>query len=208
MSENKSSETGTPAESAAPDGSARLRVVALALMFVAVAAVAILCFTEAPQRHDLDFAGYGHGFDGDAKLPRETIQAALQEARDSMKARVKTSQVLGVTQMVLQWTGFCLGAVVTVIAGYHWQSDPKGLALAELKKAFGRKAKSLRFVGVISALATVLTVAAAKTGEASASFYDRAKETQARLNTAMADLQKAKSPEEAQAVLDALSVRR
>lgn len=179
-----------------------------ALLFIVVAAVVILCFTDAPQRHELDFAGYGHGFDGDAKLPRETIQTAFQEARDSMKSRVKTSQVLANTQMALQWAGFCLGAVVTVIAGYHWQSDSKGLSLADLKKAFGRKAKSLRYVGVLSALATVLTVAATKIGETSASFWDRAKETQTRLNTAVADLQKAKNAEEAQAVLDDLTVRR
>lgn len=205
MSENNAPEPDTPAK---PDGSARLRAVLWLLFFIAVAAMTLWCFTDAPRRHDLDFAGYGHGFDGDAKLPREKIQSALQEARDSMKSRVKTSQVLGVVQMALQWTGFCLGAIVTVIAGYHWHSDVKGLTLADLKKAFGRKARSLRFVGVVSALATVLTVAAAKVGEASASFYDRAKETQARLNTAVADLQKAKNAEEAQAVLDDLSVRR
>lgn len=205
MSENDASDTDFPAKA---NGSALLKAALWTVFFIVVAAVAFWSFNDAPRRHDLDFVGYGHGFDGDTKLPRETIQKALQEARESMKARVKTSQWLSAAQMALQWSGFCLGGLVTVIAGYHWQSESKGLALADLKKAFGRKAKSLRFVGIISALATVLTVAAAKTGEASASFWDRAKETQARLNTAVADLQKAKTAEEAQAVLDDLSVRR
>lgn len=185
-----------------------MRAAVVSMLFALVAGVAIFLFTEKPQRHNLDFAGYGHGFDGDSKLPREKIQAALEEARDSMRSRVKTSQILGNVQIVLQWAGFFLGAVVTVIAGYHWQTTAEDMKLTELKKALGRNAKSMRYMGVMSGLAAVLTVAAAKTGDAATTFYERAKETQGRLNAATSDLQNAKDAEEAQAVLDDLAVRR
>jgi len=134
-----------------------------------------------------------NGFEGNTLLPAGESQPHLDHAR---------SRMLAIN--IAAWASFLSTAAVTLILGYFGRRAPRTGAAANLS---GLPQKSARLIGVLAALAAVLTAAGAMAKNQAHDDYQKADSARDYINAAVSDLAGSKSQQEARDALDQLDLR-
>jgi hypothetical protein len=140
----------------------------------------------------------------DSPLPAEQTTAAFDAAR----ARMLHVNALGtrfrLAGDIVGWLSFSATAAITLIVGFYGRSPPVAGAAIDTQ---GLSPRSLRLIGLLAALAAVLTafgnIAIAKSSD----YYRRADQVRELIVRSRTDLAGAKSVDAAQAVLENLALQ-
>lgn len=145
-----------------------------------------------------------NGFEGTSVLPASEIQPHIDHARSKMLAVNTHGQVFSVADNIAAWSSFLCTAIVTLILGYFGRRAPADGAGADLS---GLPLKMARAIGVLAALAAVLTAAGALAKNQARDDYQKADAARNYINAAVSDLAAAKSEREARDALDQLDLQ-
>jgi hypothetical protein len=150
------------------------------------------------------FLGLGSAFEGNLQLPAEKINAAFEAARSRMLGANGYGTGFRVVGDIAGWLSFAATAAITLIVGFYGRPAPAAGAAPDTQ---GLPAGSVRLIGVLAALAAVLTgfsnLASVKSGE----YYKRADAIRDLVVRSRAEVLDAKTSEAAQAVLDELALQ-
>jgi hypothetical protein len=144
------------------------------------------------------------GFEGNPLLPASEIQPHIEHARSKMLAVNGHGQAFSLADNVASWLGFLCTATVTLILGYFGRRAPADGAGADLS---GLPLRMARVMGVLAALAAVLTAAGALAKNQARDDYQKADSARNYINAAVSDLSAAKSEREARDALDQLDLQ-
>jgi hypothetical protein len=150
------------------------------------------------------FLGLGSAFEGSLQLPVEKITAAFEAARSRMLAVNDRWTEFRIVCDVAGWLSFAATAAITLIVGFYGRPVPAAGAAPDTQ---GLPARSVRLIGVLAALAAILTgfgnLASVKSGD----YYKRADTIRDLIVRSRAEVIDAKTAEAAQAVLDELALQ-
>jgi hypothetical protein len=144
-----------------------------------------------------------NGFEGNTLLPASESQPHLDHARSRMLAINAHGQVFSLIDNIMAWASFLSTAAVTLILGYFGRRAPGAGAAANRS---GLPQRSARLIGVLAALAAVLTAAGAMAKNQSRDDYRKADSARDYINAAVSDLAGSKSQQEARDALDQLDL--
>jgi hypothetical protein len=144
------------------------------------------------------------GFEGSSLLPASEIQPHIDRARSRMLAVNGHGQVFSLADNIASWLSFLATATVTLILGYFGRRAPADGTGADLS---GLPLRSVRCIGVLAALAAVLTAAGALAKNQARDDYQKADAARNYINAAVSDLAGAKSEREARDALDQLDLQ-
>ena len=145
-----------------------------------------------------------NGFEGGNLLPATEIQPHIDHARSKMLAVNARGQVFAVTDNAASWLSFLCTAVVTLIMGYYGRRAPADGAAADVS---GLPLRLARAIGLLAALAAVLTATGALAKNEARDDYRKADSARTYINAAISDLASAKSEREARDALDQLDLQ-
>ena len=143
------------------------------------------------------------GFEGSAVLPTSETQPHLDHARARMLTMNSHGQVFSIVDNLASWASFLATAAVTLILGYFGRRAPAGNEPADTS---GLPSKSARAIGLLAAMAAVLTAGGAMARNQAREDYQKADSARDYINAAIADLAGAKTQQEARAALDKLDL--
>ena len=146
--------------------------------------------------------GASTGFEGSAPLPDSNIKPHFDRARMKMLEVNSQGKMLSTVALIASWASFLATASVTLILGYFGRRNP---AANEPPDASGLPARTGRLIGVLAALAAVLTAGGALTGNQARDDYDKASKAAELINATTTDLKSA-TTDEAHAALDKLDL--
>lgn len=146
--------------------------------------------------------GASAGFEGSAPLPNSEVQPHFDHARTKMLEVNSQGKTLSTAGLIASWASFLATALVTLILGYFGRRAPAANEPAELS---GLPARTGRMIGVLAALAAVLTAGGALAGNQARDDYDKASKAAELINATTTDLKSA-TPDEARAALDKLDL--
>lgn len=164
--------------------------------------VAVFAFSIGRQTVP-DVLGLGSGFEGNLQLPAQDIIATLNAARDKMFGINAFGGVLRLLGDIAGWLSFAATAAITLIVGSYGRAPAAGGAPADTT---GLPARSIRRIGFLAALAAMLTAFGSLAVVNSQDYIKRADTLHTALVSARADVTAAKTPDEAQAVLDRITL--
>jgi len=145
-----------------------------------------------------------NGFEGSTLLPASEIQPHIARARSKMLAVNGHGQAFSLADNIAAWLSFLCTAVVTLILGYFGRRAPVDGAGADLS---GLPLRMARAIGVLAALAAILTAAGALAKNQARDDYQKADSARNYINAAVSDLSAAKSEREARDALDQLDLQ-
>jgi hypothetical protein len=137
-------------------------------------------------------------------LSASTANPHIDRARARMLAINGHGQAFSIADSIASWLSFLCTATVTLILGYFGRRTPADGASADVS---GLPLGIARTIGLLAALAAVLTAAGALAKNQSREDYQHADLAQSDINTAISDLSSVKSEREAQDVLDKLDLQ-
>jgi hypothetical protein len=146
--------------------------------------------------------GASTGFEGSAPLPDSEIKPHFERARARMLEVNSHGRALSIADSIASWASFLATASVTLILGYFGRRAPAANESADVS---GLPARTGRLIGVLAALAAVLTAGGALAGNQARDDYEKASKAADLINATRADL-KGTTPDEARAVLDKLDL--
>lgn len=144
------------------------------------------------------------GFEGNSLLPATETQPHFDHARSRMLAINAHGEVFSVIDNVAAWASFLSTAAVTLILGYLGRRASSADAAANFS---GVPPKTARLIGVLAALAAVLTAAGAMAKNESRDDYQKADSARDYINATVSDLAGSKSQQEARDALDQLDLQ-
>ena len=145
-----------------------------------------------------------NGFEGSSLLPASEIEPHIEHARSKMLAVNAHGQTFSLADNLASWLSFLSTAMVTLILGYFGRRVPADGAGADLS---GLPLKMARVIGVLAALAAVLTAAGALAKNQARDDYQKADAARNYINATVSDLAGAKSEREARDALDQLDLQ-
>jgi hypothetical protein len=143
------------------------------------------------------------GFEGASPLPDSETKPHFDHAREKMLAVNSRGQTFSVADNLASWATFLSTAAVTLILGYFGRRAPAANEAADVS---GLPLRLGRLIGVLAALAAVLTAGGALARNQARDNYDKADKTRDLINATTTDLRSATSQAEAHAVLDKLDL--
>jgi hypothetical protein len=146
--------------------------------------------------------GASTGFEGGGPLPDSEVQPHFDRARAKMLAVNSHGSMLSTADTIASWLSFLATASVTLILGYFGRRAPTANEPADIS---GLSIRMGRLIGVLAALAAVLTAGGALARNQARDDYDKAGKAAELINTTTTDLRKANA-DEARAALDKLDV--
>jgi hypothetical protein len=177
---------------------------------VGLALIGLVLFTLWTSRAfqpSPDVLGIANEFEGNLQLPEQTIRPHFEHARERM-LRVNTDgtrwQLVG---NFAGWFAFLITSSVTLIMGYfgvRYTNNPPNIPPASLPATNGLPARVARAVGLLAALAAVVTGIVNIANAQAQQSYRKSDDIRAAINTDRVKLLNAKTREEAEAVLDEL----
>jgi hypothetical protein len=175
------------------------------LLFAGLISWLIVEATVSIGRHPTpEVLGLGNAFEGNLQLPSEKITAAFSEARQRMLKVNANGNNLRLGGNIAGWLSFAATSLITLIVGFFGRPPAPAGSTSSTE---GLPARSVRLIGFFAALAAVLTGAASLSIEKSQDYFKRSDEIRALLVQSRAQVIDAKSAEEAQAILDNLTVQ-
>jgi hypothetical protein len=150
--------------------------------------------------------GIEQQFSGSLALPKAAIDRALGEGRAKMLSEYHTGIWLRHASEMASVIGFLASSTVTLILGW-WGRSSSNAPAPEGAQSPPVTPRAARWIGVLAALAAVLTGATHFASESSKEYFARADQQRDRLNQAAKDIKVAKSEAEAHAVLDSLLIQ-
>lgn len=151
-----------------------------------------------------EILGVGSAFEGDAQLPAQEMRATVDEARVRVAALNRQGRYLGVGADACTWLSFACTAAITLIAGWLGRSLPQGGGTPDTK---GLAPGATRAIGLLAALAAILTAGGGLAADRGHKDFDAATSAQAMVNRSVKDIEDAKTPNDARAVLDNLKLK-
>jgi len=148
--------------------------------------------------------GLGNAFEGNLQLPATQITAAFDAARVHMLRVNGIGAWLRVAGDVAAWLSFAATAIITLIVGFFGRAPAAANATSDTE---GLPARSVRFIGILAALAAVLTAFGNLAVAKSQDYFKRSDEVQALIVRSRAQVIDAKTAPDAQAVLDNLALQ-
>jgi hypothetical protein len=145
--------------------------------------------------------GIGSSFEGNLQLPQTQITASFEAARNRMLEINGSGTKLRLAGDIAGWLSFAATSIITLIVGFFGRSPAGTNSAAE---THGLPARSVRFIGLLAALAAVLTAFSNLSIAKSQDYFKRSDEVQALIVRSRAQVIDAKSATDAQAVLDNL----
>ena len=156
-------------------------------------------------RHPVpEVLGLGNAFEGNLQLPSEKISAAFGEARQRMLSVNDTGNSFRLGGNIAGWLSFAATSLITLFVGYLGR--PPGPAGSN-PNTEGLSGRNLQIIGLLAAFAAVLTGASSLSIEKSQDYYKRSDQIRTLLVQSRAQVIDAKTAEDAQAVLDNLTVQ-
>lgn len=144
------------------------------------------------------------GFEGSTLLPTAEIRPHIDRARSRMIAVNSHGQVLSVADNIASWLSFLSTATVTLILGYFGRRAPANDAIPD---GSGLPLRLGRTIGLLAALAAVLTAAGALAKNQAREDYQKADSARSYINATVSDLAAAKTEREARDALDHLDLQ-
>lgn len=180
------------------------RLVGFFLLILLLAWIASAVFFQTGYQKPPAFLGLGSAFEGSLQLPAEKITAAFEAARSRMLAVNERGTQFRIVGDVAGWLSFAATAAITLIVGFYGRPVP---AAGTAPDTQGLPARSVRLIGVLAALAAILTgfgnLASVKSGD----YYKRADAIRDLIVRSRAEVIDARTAEAARAVLDELAVQ-
>jgi hypothetical protein len=155
---------------------------------------------QAPPR----VLGIGNAFEGNLQLPAEKITAAFEAARMRMLDVNSWGTWLRLAGDFGGWLSFAATAAITLIVGFYGRAPGAAGAVPNTEGLPGR---SVRMIGLLAALAAVLTACSNMASAKSGDYYKRADTMRDIIVRSRAEVIDAKTAEAAQAVLDNLALQ-
>lgn len=155
---------------------------------------------SAPQVLNL-----GNAFEGNLQLPAATIQAAFTTARERMLHVNSVGTTLHLAGGIAAWLTFAATASITLIVGFFGrapQANPSAPVNTE-----GLPARTVRLIGLIASIAAVTTAFSSLAIAKSQDYFTKADTIRDLIVHDRAQVLDAKTADEAQAVLDDLSLK-
>lgn len=149
--------------------------------------------------------GFGPGFAGSAKLPLKVIQAKFSSAESRMQAAQTAAQRYTTARVICKWVALFATAGVTVVLGFFGHAraaDPAVLPSGTNSIPLTRR--SVRWIGGLAAIASVLTGLAGELTEQATQASSRADSLHRLLADSRQQVQDAPNARAAQGVLDEL----
>jgi hypothetical protein len=174
-------------------------LVAALLGYIAIGILAPLGQHPAPG-----VLGMGSAFTGNLQLKAETIKGVFDAARQTMFAVNGTGEHLRFAGDAAGWLSFAATACITLIVGFFGRAPSVENTPANTE---GLPARSIRTIGFLAAFAAVLTAAASMSIAKSQYYFKHADEIRDLIVHARQQVIDAKTPADAQAVLDDLRLQ-
>jgi len=143
------------------------------------------------------------GFEGTSLLPASETQPHIDQARAKMLAVNSPGQHFSILDNLATWGSFLSTAAVTLILGYFGRRVPAGGEQTDLS---GLPTKLARAIGLLAALAAVLTAGGAMARNQAREDYQKADAARDKINAAISDLAGSKTQQEARDSLDKLDL--
>jgi hypothetical protein len=129
------------------------------------------------------------GFEGTSPLPDSETKPHFDNARTRMLEVNSHGQAFGVADNIASWASFLATAAVTLILGYFGRRAPAATGPADVS---GLNLSMGRLIGVLAALAAVLTAGGALARNQARGDYDKADKARDLINATTTDLRSAK----------------
>jgi hypothetical protein len=151
----------------------------------------------------------GDAFQGSPELPKERIDAALNDARARVALDNTTGNRFHLAARIMSWASFLLTAVIALVAGAFGPTPSPGAApdAATLKLIAATSKRWARTIGLLAAAAAVLTAASGRTDTEATQAYASADGIQREALIARKGVLDARDADEATTVLDDLSMK-
>jgi amino acid transporter len=146
----------------------------------------------------------GNAFEGNLQLPKETIEAAFEAARDRMRTVNQRGARLRTSGEFAGWLSFAATSAITLIVGFLGRAPPAPNGPPDTG---GLPARAARFVGLFAALAAVLTAGASLSIAKSADYFKHADDLRTLIVQSQKQIIDATNAGDAQAVLDELALQ-
>lgn len=143
------------------------------------------------------------GFEGSSLLPASETQPHLDRARSRMLGINAHGQAFSLGDNIAAWGSFLATAAVTLILGYFGRRVPAAKGRADLS---GLPLRMARAIGILAALAAVLTAGGAMARNQARDDYQKADSARDDINAAISDIAGAKTQQEARDALDKLDL--
>jgi hypothetical protein len=169
------------------------------LAWVLAAAIWQLGYAPPPR-----VLGIGSAFEGSLQLPAEKITGAFEAARLRMLEANSWGTRFRLGGDIAGWLSFAATAAITLIVGFYGRMPGSA---AGAPNTDGLPGRSVRLIGVLAALAAVLTACGNMASAKSGDYYKKADAMRDLIVRSRAEVIDAKSAEAAQAVLDNLALQ-
>jgi hypothetical protein len=147
-----------------------------------------------------------HEFAGNAELPREVLEDAIQKGQKKMARYFEQGNGFSAAGRVIDWTAFAIGAAIAVLAGYLRQSLPSAIDPADAVKLSQSLAKdNKRFstiVGTLAALASIATATAGRVEASAKTAYEHGDKVRLAVANFQKEIKESESADAARRVLD------
>jgi hypothetical protein len=143
------------------------------------------------------------GFEGTTLLSSSETQPHLDHARARMLAINSHGQTFSVVDNIATWASFLATAAVTLILGFLGR---RVTAAGEPAEVSGLPNTLARTIGVLAALAAVLTAGGAMARNQARDDYQKADSARDHINAAISDLAGSKTTQEARDAMDKLDL--
>jgi hypothetical protein len=181
-----------------------LRAAGLVLLVAVASYGAYLLWTHRFVRATPQVLGVGSGFEGNAQLPKEEIDAVIGAGRQKVAAKNTVGNRFALLGTLAEWLTFLLSSVITLLAGYQGINSTDDTAKATIESLKARSTRFARIVGTTAAAAAVSTALAGRATTAADGYYKAADELQRKLTSARRQVLEAKSATDAAVILDQL----
>jgi hypothetical protein len=180
-----------------------LRSLGPILLVILVAWVAWSLMNYQHWRPPPDILGVGNGFVGSDQLSAEEIRTTVDAARARVIEINQTGRWLLFGGDICVWLSFACTAAITLIAGWFGRAPAAGVSPDTARLSPG----PTRIIGVLAALAAVLTGAGTMATDRGHNQYDRARQAQTEVNVAVKAINDSTSADEARSALDSLKLK-
>lgn len=181
-----------------------LRILSISLFVGLAAWIAFGILAPVGTHPAPSVLGLGNAFEGNLQLPAETIRKAFDAARQRMLDVNDRGSAFRWAGDIAGWLSFAATALITLIVGFHGRPPaPNGTPAA----TEGLPARSVRLIGLLAAVAAVLTAAGNLSVAKSQEHFKRADEIRDLIAHDRAQVVDAKTADAAQAILDDLAVK-
>jgi uncharacterized YccA/Bax inhibitor family protein len=146
------------------------------------------------------------GFSGyPVKISAQEIDQVFDKAKRSMEHKASSYRNWEITSIVTTWLAFGLSAIITLMAGFHGtlrEENPS--SASSLMEKLNQRGKTVRLIGLVAGLVTVLTAASVKSKQIGTEERQKAVDLRDLITASYKDIQNASSEADARAVLEKL----